>query len=186
MTAQDFLTKLQKQPYNTRVKILWGSVVVAAIILFGLWVLTLRSSIKHLDTSDLLKSPSTAGANSTKVNYAAVERVDTGSGNLKIFFNFNNTTDDILNVSSLSNISLTANGASIAPSQMTDRQGKPFVQKILSHTQNFGILVFPKIDGASAQLTFDQMFFEGSPDQILSQKLDLDLKKLGKPNNLRN
>ena len=69
---------------------------------------------------------------------------------------------------------------------MTDRQGQLFVEKVLSNTQNFGILVFDNLEAESATLTFNQMFFEQNPTQILSQKFELDFKKLQQDSNLRN
>lgn len=184
MTPQDFITKLQKKPYKTRVRILWGTVVIVAIVLFALWIINLNSTIKHLDTGGLVNSAVTT-AEGLQVSYAAVERVESGS-DLKIYFNFNNASDDILNIPTLSNVTLSVKGKTLSPTKLTDRQGAAFVQKILSHEQNFGILVFPQTDNSSAELIFSQMFFERSPEQILSQKIELDLKKLQKANNLRN
>lgn len=181
----DLINDLQNKPYNTRVKILWGTIIVVAIILFILWILGLKSTIGDLNKADLTRSDTAKVASATQVSVGAVERIESGS-NLKIYFNFTNPTDDILNISRIEDISLTVRGKSVAPTGLTDRQGKPFVQKILSHTQNFGILVFPKTDLDLGQLIFNQIFFEQSPDQMLSQEIDLDLKKLEKSNKLRN
>lgn len=184
MNTQDFITKLQKQPYHTRVKILWGTVGIVALVLFVLWVLSLKSTIKNLDAGSLIK---TAGVSieGTRVSYAEVERVEDSPSSLKIYFNFNNPSDDILNIPTLNNITLTVKGKSVSPTQITDRQGRAFAQKILSRQQNFGILVFPKIDAGSGTLAFKQMSFERSPEQILSQTIELDLKKLQTTDKLR-
>ncbi|MEO8065997.1 MAG: hypothetical protein ABI643_04070 [Candidatus Doudnabacteria bacterium] len=183
---QGLVGHLQKQPYDTRVRIMWGTVGIVAVILFVLWVLNLKSTISHLDTSDLIKSGATQAASIAQVSYAAVERVEISGNILKLYFNFNNPSDDILNISKLSDISILVGGKQVTPTQMTDRQGQQFVRKVLSHTQNFGILTFPETDGNSAELSFNQMFFEKTPDQVLSQKIDLDLKKLQTKANLRN
>lgn len=183
MTLEELITSLQKKPYHTRVRILWGTIAVVALVLFTLWIISIKSSITGLDTQGLVKSVNTTAA--TQVSFASVERAEAGSS-IKLYFNFDNPSDDILNIPILSNITLTVKGKSMNPTQITDRQGKPFVQKVLSHEQNFGILVFPTAGADSAELTFNQMFFERSPEQILSQKIELDLKKLQKTNNLRN
>jgi hypothetical protein len=111
--------------------------------------------------------------------------VETAGNNFNVYFNLNNTTDDILNFSKASDITLIVNDQTFHPSQINDRQGKPFAQKILSFTQNFGILVFPALSGDSGQLTFDQMTFERSSDKPLKQTLNLDFKELEKTSNLR-
>ena len=186
LNPEELIDNLQKKPYATRVKILWGSIIVVALILVLVWILGLRSTIGHLDTADLIKTPTKTLNNSTPVNYGQVEWAQSDAGGLKIFFNFNNQTQDILNVPALSNISLDINGSAVTPIKITDRQGNPFVQKVLSHTQNFGILVFPRTPDGTGSLTFDQMFFELFPDRLLSQEIDIDLKKLEKTGKLRN
>lgn len=180
---QDFIAHLQKQPYETRLKILWGTVIGAGIIIVILWMLNLKSTINNLSGTN--PTPASTEVKTQESSFVSIERAENTAG-LKLFFNLNNTTDDILNVPSLDNISLEADGGTIKPTSITDRQGKPFVQKILSHTQDFGILNFPKIYSDSAVLNFTQMFFERSPDQPLNQKINLDIKKLVKPSDLRN
>lgn len=182
----DFIKNLQEKPYETRVKILWGTVGVVAIIILAVWVITLKANIKNLDGKNLLSTPATTSINQSPSNFASVERAEISGQNLKLYFNFNNPTSDILNVSKNSDISLDIDGKQETPTQMTDRQGQPFVQKVLSKTQNFGILVFPAPRDSSGKLTFNQIFFEQTPSQIFNQTIDLDLKKLEQDSNLRN
>src|SRR5690348_55910 len=93
---QDLVSYLQKQPYHARVRILWGTVVVVAAVLFILWIVTLKSSIKHLGTGN---SNSVAGTQTqTAVGYATVERAEIDQNNLRLYFYFDNPTNDILNV----------------------------------------------------------------------------------------
>ena len=70
------------------------------------------------------------------------------------------------------------NANPVHPQQLTDRQGSAFVKKVLSRTQNFGILTFSAINSEEGTLTFDQMFFEKNPQQFFKQILDLEFDKL--------
>ena len=143
--------------------------------------------ISKLDTKNLLTIPTqTTNSNQIVSNYITVERAEVAGQNLKIYFNFNNTTNDILNISKLTDITFNIDNQQTNPTQMLDRQGQTFVQKNLSHTQNFGILVFPNPHATTGTLTFNQMFFEQTPDKILTQTIDIDLKQLEQSTKLRN
>ncbi|OGE80099.1 MAG: hypothetical protein A2660_00525 [Candidatus Doudnabacteria bacterium RIFCSPHIGHO2_01_FULL_45_18] len=182
-----FLTKLQAKPYETRVKILWGTVIVIGILLIMFWVSDLKGTIKGIDTSNLVDlNPSDQNTVLTKTPFAAVERVELSGTLMKIYFNFTNSSDDILNVSKLNDVSLNINDTSLTPQKMTDRQNAQFVQKVLSHSQSFGILTFEAAAAKTATLTFDQMFFEKAASDILQQKLELDLEQLTKSEKIRN
>lgn len=182
----DFIKNLQDKPYETRVRILWGTVIVLGIILFFAWIFGLKSSLGNIKGSSLIQLDT--GSNAvveTNVKFASVEYAEQTNNILKIYFNFNNPTDDILNVSKLDDIVLTVDGKQTRPSKITDRQGNAYVQKILSHTQNFGILTFPTIKTTKATLSFDQMSLEKSPADIFVQNLELNFKQLNKPSNIR-
>ncbi len=185
---KNFISKIQEKPYETRVRILWSTVGVAAIILVAVFVLSVKSTLKNVDGKKLIdiNQSATSTNDVTTTPYAAVERVERTEKVLKIYFNYHNTTDDILNISKIADITLTFEDNSIKPQAMTDRQGKTFIQKVLSKTQNFGILTFSPINTGKAVLTFDQMFFEKDPSKIFQQKLELNLDELSKPENLRN
>jgi hypothetical protein len=188
MSLSDRLEKLQKKPYETRIKILWGTVIICGVILLLVWMLSLKNVFSNVDSKSLIKVPVTQTQTSpgTSTEFVAVERVEQTQTSLKIYFNINNPTDDILNVSKLNNVSLTEKNNTTQPKQITDRQGQAFVQKVLSHTQNFGILTFSGTNASSGTLTFDQMFFEKSSDKLFSQTLNLDFNKLNQESNLRN
>ncbi len=183
----DLVEKLQKQSYETRVKILWTTAIVIGIILCSLWIFGFKSNIKNLDATNIIKTTASGTQTQfTNTTFATMERIEVLTNSLKLYFNFNNTTDDILNISKLPDITLNIDGQQINPTQIIDRQGQIFVQKILSHTQNFGILIFPSTNAKSGTLTFNQMYFEQNPSDIFAQKLELDLNKLKTANNLRN
>ena len=182
-SLNDFIQNLQQKPYETRVKILWATVVVVGILLIGLWVLNLKSTISSTDQqSSSVAAATKSQSPATQTNYLAVERAEVKDQTVKLFFNLNNTTSDILNVPNISNITLETSDKQFQPSKITDRQGQPFVQKVLSHTQAFGILVFENVNVGKADLIFDQMFFEPSPDQTFSDKLSIDITQLSKNN----
>lgn len=187
MRFQNFINRIQEKPYETRVKIMWWSVIILAIILVLLWAFNIKSTINNSsfsETSSGSKTESTSAP--AKETYVSVERAEISGETLNIYFNINNTSNDILNAPKLSNISLTAKDTEYDAYQLTDRQGRPFVQKILSHNQNFGILAFPNVNTDSAELILDNMFFEMTPDQVFIQTIHLDLKDLlKKDSNLR-
>ncbi|GEM_PF-2418930 len=189
--TQKLIEKLQQQPQATRIKIVWAGVAIAALILFVIWVFSLRSTIKNLNGVDLIKLPTSEPTNNqgqiqTATPYATVERAESTALNFKLYFNFNNSTNDILNLPALTDITLKINNQTIKPTKITDRQNQPFVQKILSHTQNFGILIFPKTNADAADLNFNQMYFEQTPNALFNQKIKLNLKDLEKSALLRN
>jgi len=188
MNPGEFLKNLQDKPYETRVRYMWGSVGIIAVILLVIWTINIKSSVSNVKVSDLTKIPETKSTSSPQgnENYITIEHAEMTKDVLKLYFNFNNTTADILNIPDSSNITLAADGKSLNPTQITDRQGQPFVSKILSHKQNFGILVFPEVDSDTAELTFDQMVFDTQPGQFFMQKIKLDLKQLEKQTNVRN
>ncbi|OGE73962.1 MAG: hypothetical protein A3I07_04145 [Candidatus Doudnabacteria bacterium RIFCSPLOWO2_02_FULL_42_9] len=181
------LDRLQKLPYNTRVKILWVASAIAAIGLIILFTQSIRNTVENSSGENLieLNNSKTTLPNSPQ-EFAKVERVEQGENGLKVYFNLNNNTNDILNVSKISDISLVINDKIITAQQITDRQGKPFVQKILSKTQNFGILYFEPTNAKTAQLILSNMSLENDASNIFQQTLDLNLEELNNPANVRN
>jgi hypothetical protein len=182
----NFLDELQKKPYGTRVRILWGTTAVVAIIVIIIWGISLKASIKNT-TGKSLVTPPVSRQDQSDSQFATVESMETSKDQTKIYFNLNNPSDDILNVSPLENISLTINNETISPSALQNRQGQPFAKKILSHTQIFGVLIFPATtEGDQGTLLFERMFLEKSPDNYLKQSIDLDLNQLKTDSKLRN
>jgi hypothetical protein len=185
---RDFITRLQEKPYESKLKILWGTVFVAAVILVVIFVFNIKNNLKGVNTKSLIQSNNSTASKTalSDTAYASVERIERTDNLLKIYFNFNNSTDDILSISKLEDIDLSFNNDRIKPKTITDRQGKPFVQKILSHTQNFGILTFDRLNTDDVKLTFDMMFFEKDPSKVFRQDLELNLNELSQPIKVRN
>lgn len=187
MKLIDLVDKIQAKPYETRVRILWGTALAATAIIIVIWALNLRSTFNGVSKSDLIKISNPADSVAlTNKTFAGAERIERTGGLLKIYFNFENSTDDILNISKLDDITLLINGKTVKAQKITDRQNNPFVQKILSRTKNFGILYYPQTEGKDAILTFDRMFLESTPGSLFQQKLELDLEKLNNKADLRN
>jgi hypothetical protein len=188
MQNENWLNRLQNQPHQTRVKILWGTVVVLGIIIVALWIVSIKSNFNDLNPTDITKLPGVTDSNISPAPsvFASVERAEATPQGLKLYMNFNNSSDDILNIPALTNIKLTADNKTYNALQLLDRQGQPFVQKILSHTQNFAVLIFPSVNADTAELVLDQMFLEQAPSQIFKQTIELDLKALKTNSNLRN
>jgi hypothetical protein len=115
-----------------------------------------------------------------------VERIESNdAGAFKIYFNINNPTNDIINFATTDNIKLLVNDAKLNPLRILDRQKKPFVSRILSHTQNFGILYFNPTSADFGTLTFSDLFFEKKPDGLFKEEFNLDFQALNKPEELR-
>lgn len=180
---EKFLDNLQKKPYDTKVQILWSTTAVIAIVLIIIWVISLKSTIKNntTDTAAPAKSQTTIVS-----EFLNIERVEKSGSTMKLYFNLNNNTDDILNVPSVEDITLQVSAGNLHPTSILDRQGQAFVQKVLSHTQAFGILTFSATTETAAQLVFDNMMLEKNPGQTLKQTVTLDLVKLNQPANVRN
>jgi hypothetical protein len=181
----DPINKLQEYSYPTRVKILWATFLVVAIGLTGLIIQSIKSTVTNAG-ANLTKVEFSKLLPESKTSYVSIERVERTDNILKIYFNINNTGNDILNVPKLTDIDLKIDDQVLNPQRITDRQGKVFAQKVLSYTQAFGILFFPKIDGSSATLTFDGMFLERDPVHTFRQTINLDLDKLSKQSEVRN
>ena len=185
---KNFLEWAQKQSYETRIKMLWGSVAVIAIVIVGVWITSIKSNLNNISGANITQIPTSNNSDipESSIAFASVERAEVTPYGLKLYLNFNNTSDDILNIPGLLDFKLTADNKTVTPTEILDRQGKNFVQKVLSHTQNFCTLLFPTIKADKAELVLNQMFLEQSSTKIFKQTLKLDLKALEKTTNLRN
>jgi hypothetical protein len=72
------------------------------------------------------------------------------------------------------------------PKQILDRQNNKFVQKVLSNTQNFGILVFDPVEGDEGDLVIENLSFEQSLGQTLKQEITLNFEELRQQTEVRN
>jgi len=166
-------------------RILWGSTAVAAVIVVAIWGLSLRSQIGSFNASELIDLTEKEQQEASQ-KFVKVERVELTAEAAKFFFTINNPTDDILNVSDINNINLDIASQALNPIKLLDRQGKTFVRKALSKTENFGILEFPPLEAADATLVFENLFFEKHPETVFKEILELDLADLQSNQELRN
>lgn len=180
----NFIKNLQQKPYTTRLRILWTVVGITAVILIFVWSTSLKSILNISKTED---------GNSRKPDeivvknqYLAIERAETTGDLVTIYFKVSNQSSDILNFSPLESIKLVADDKELKPIKMLDRQSNPFVQKILSKTENFGSLQFSTKTFNTGILTFGELFFESQPQNIFEEQVEFDLTKILKNQEVRN
>jgi hypothetical protein len=186
MALQDFIKNLQNKPDHIKNRILWSTSTVAAVIVVTIWFTNFKHQIANISGSDILNINSTAQSQESAPHYLAVENAQETNDALIIYFNVKNDSSDILNFSGDTDISLTIDGNKLTPTKITDRQNQAFVKKVLSNSQTFGILTFDKPQGKSGELTFDNLYFEQSPETIFKETLKFDSSKLTPPQNIRN
>lgn len=182
MNTKKILNRIQQLPFETRYRILWISGIAAAAILIGIWIVSLKAEINRLDSSEFIPS---LGQIRHEQKYVKAEWTEISANKLLVYFKVTNNTNDILNFAQTDNIKLQVKDREIAAENLTDRQNRPFVKKILSKTENYGILIFPRIDADEGNLLVDQMYFEMKPDQAISEKLELNFKDLNQALQLR-
>src|SRR5258708_17631500 len=141
----DFIKKLQEKPYEVKLRIIWGTVIGAAIVLVVILIFNIKDTLKNVDGKKLIDLNTSSGrtAANTNIQYASVERVERTAKVLKIYFNLNNPTNDILNVSKVSDITLAFDGSEVKPQSILDRQGNPFVQNAFRSEEHTSELQSP-------------------------------------------
>jgi hypothetical protein len=177
---------LQDKPDHIKTRILWSTSAVAAVLVVTVWFTNFKHQIANISGSDILNINSGSQSQTSAPHYLQVENATRANNQLQIFFQVKNDTNDILNFSPLADISLVLDGKKISPTAVTDRQNQAFVKKVLSNSQTFGILTFDNPEGDQAVLTFDNLYFEQSPENIFKETLDIDLGKLTPPESIRN
>jgi hypothetical protein len=183
------LKNLQQRPYHVRVRILWSTVLVVAVLLLIVWVQNLKSNVNKMDNSNMLGvdvGEVLQEVSESQQKNISIEWLEQQNNLLLVYFKVNNPTDDIMNFSKLEDIKLEVKGNIEQPTKITDRQGNAFVQRVLSHTQNFGILTFVTTGADGETLVFDQMNFEQSSDKIFKESFVLDYAVLTNTPELRN
>lgn len=183
MNTKNIISNLQKLPLATRVRILWITVAVIAAALVGIWVWNLKAQVSRLDKDNLLPAFNTSITQGQKT--IRVEWTETKDNRLKIYFKVNNNTNDILNLPELSQIKLMTKEKEMSAESVLDRQNKNFVKRVLSKTENYGVLTFPKIDEDKATVYFNQMYYEMRPNESFSEQLELNFKDLNQAPQLR-
>lgn len=178
------IERLRRQPYPVRVRILWLTSGTVAVLLLFIWIASVQQEIHQLDPEQSIKMPDQAAESATAA-YMAVERVAAGAEGWEVWFRVHNPTDDILNFSAIDEITLQVSGLTLSPTQLWDRQNQPFVQKILSRSENFGLLIFPSLEAVSAELIFRDLYFETTPEMVFQETIRLDIPNLTQSQELR-
>jgi hypothetical protein len=177
---QQYINELQNKPLNVRLRILWSTTAAVAVILIAVWAVTIKS--------ELAINPEVLAENAnpeSTMEYIEIERAEFTGTLLNLYFKASNDTTDILNFSKPESIELTANGQTINPVKIVDRQGRTFVQKILSNSENYGILIFNIADAGEGEIVFDDLYFESRPEGIFKETAELDFDKLKKEQEIR-
>ena len=186
MNFSDFVKNLQNKPEHIRNRIFWVSSFVAAVLVVSLWAINFKHTIQNIDGRSVLGALTTIQSQAAANHYLALDGAEMKSGKLLVYFSVNNDSDDILNFSAPSDIALNLDGNTYNPVSIQTRQNQPFTQKILSHTQTFGILTFDSPKSTSGDLTFDNLNFDQSPANIFHETIGFDLTNLSKPQSIRN
>ena len=184
MKIQDYVKNLQNKPIEVRNRILWVSAAVAAVVVFSIWITTFKKEVGSLSIASI--NTTTTSTQASAPHYLSIDAKDVVGGKLLIYFSIRNDTDDILNFSKLSDITLSVNGKTYNSSRVTDSSNNTFIVKALSHSQNFGILTFDNTEAGTAEITFDNLYFEQNPTTLFKETIPIDLNKLTTPANLRN
>ena len=190
MNPNQLLRNLQNKPYPVRIRILWISTIIIGIMLLTIWLISLKKNLSDLsgfNVLDINNAQNSQIVSKSQTQYIKIERVDsTNDGAFQIFFKINNPTLDILNFPPAEKIALNTDRTKLVPLKISDRQGKPFVQKILSKTENFGVLIFQSVKADTGTLIIDELYFEQKPQTIFQETLELNFKELAKSQELRN
>ena len=181
----EFIKNLQSKPYAVRMRILVTTAVIATIVVIAVWLIGFKQEFRNLNKQSILVSNSSTSHLSAQ-HYTNIDGAEIVDGKLLVYFSAKNDTTDILNFSKTQDMKLSLDGKDLTPSKLTDRQSQPFVQKILSNSQNFGIATFDIGSAKSATITFDNLYFENNPSNIFKEQITFDPNKLSKPADLKN
>ncbi len=182
------LSSLQQQPLAVRMRILWGVTAAIAVILFLVWIYSTSQSVKKAEKTEIpgintQQTPAeSVNAETQRIN---IEWIEHKEKTLLVYFKVNNTTNNILNFSKLEDITLAFNDQNYKAKYIQDRQGSQFVVKVLSNTQKFGMVAFDDVQESSAEIKFDNLFFENEEQNVFYETTKLDLKALNKPIEIR-
>lgn len=162
---------------------MWGSSVIATALVVSVWFVSFKQDVKQLSGAGLVNLPQEI---ITTTHYLNIESAEIKDNRTYLYFSIKNDTANILNFSDPSNIEFSINKQIVKPASITDRQAKPFAQKILSNSQNFGILVFNQALSGRGDISFNNLAFEQGSGTIFKEVITVDLSKLRAPYNLGN
>ena len=179
-----FLSNLQNKSEQTKNRIFWSASIIATVVVATVWFGSFKREIQSISGTDL--NLNAQQSQESAPHYLKLEGAEQTNDKLAIYFSVNNDSEDILNFSTNNDIDLLIGGKKSNPVSVTNRQGDKFVEKVLSHQEQFGIATFDNIADNTGTITFDNLYFEQTPSNIFKETLELDLKKLSKPLDIRN
>jgi hypothetical protein len=174
------LKQIQNLPVQIRMRILWALVIIIGIGLLAAWVYS-TTRIVNRNNGQSQQPSGTAVQQSDTQQYIEAERIEHKDGQLMVYFKVSNPTDNILVMPQPESITLKAGDQTLTPTAVINRQNGNFQQKILSHTDAFGTLIFNDTAIQNVRLTFNSLSFETDDNTFFKQDLDLNLEKLDKP-----
>jgi hypothetical protein len=184
MKLAEKINFLQQLPIKARMRILWVSVAIIAVALIFIWINSLTNMVGKFNLSEITNlGPE---AQKTEVSqYVTVESFEKYGNKIALYFRVANNTNNILSFSRPGDVTIVTDKKSQKVISMKKRQGTEFAKKVLSNTEEFGILEFDDPDTDNFKLSFDNLFFENDPEKLLTEIVAINLKGLGKPVELR-
>jgi hypothetical protein len=175
--ANKIINYLQTRSYQARGRMLAAVVAILVIGLGAVWVNGIKERLGGLTREDLLPEEQ-SGSVLSAVNYVSIEAYEDKGDKRYLHFKVENDTPDILSFSTREMITLEIGEEKINPESVINRQGQPFVVKVLSHETIYGTLIFRKFEGKKGELQMDGMFFEQNQGVIFRQTMEIDFQKL--------
>ncbi len=167
-------------------RILWLTTIAAAIIILAIWSVGFKKEFAQINGSAASNQITVTTPQVAALHYLKVDGSEVTNGKLLVYFSLDNDSNDILDAPKTSQIKLTDGRDTYTPSAVSDRQSQPYPQKVLSHSQAFGILTFDQTNIKKADLTFDSMFFENSQDKTFKETATIDTDQPFEASKLRN
>ncbi|HYC79701.1 MAG TPA: hypothetical protein VEC17_01595 [Candidatus Binatia bacterium] len=168
-----FLQYLQSRSEQTKKRITTVVIIISVLVLGSVWL----SGLKSLGKEDLVPQNEQTSVQ-TEINHLTVESREKKGDKEYIYFRIANNTPDILNFSMISEVKLTVDNQQLLPEEITDRQGRTFVRKILSNTTAYGIMIFPAFEDSKGTLVVDNLYFENEPENLMKESMEIEFDKL--------
>ncbi len=176
MNLNQITNYLRSRSPEAKNRIMVSVIILAVVILGALWVNNIKKEVSALNPPGEVADASLVSTEERIV----IEGMETILGKKYIYFKVKNNTNDILNFSPIEKIQLESNrGEVLRPEKILGRQDKIFIKKVLSNSEEFGILVMPDFEqDRYIRAVFDGMFFEQQQDKVFKETLEVDFSKL--------
>lgn len=167
--------------HAAKVRIIVGASAVSLVVLGSFWLNDTKNNLVGMDTNSIIPTGIVLSAN----KHVTIESYEERGDKRYIYFKVQNNTGDILNFSQTDKITFKIDRQSLVPVSVTERQGSPFVSKVLSNTTVYGTLVFDKFEDTEGVLIFDELYFENQPSNVFQESIEVDITELKPVEELR-